>query len=73
MVERILEKIATFLAMGSEWRINSVIKLELHTVRYTLLEEKLTYPYPKSGLIKRLLLTCRTKITNAFCGVFLEH
>ena len=34
MVERMLEKTATFLAMGSEWRFHSVIKLKLHTVRY---------------------------------------
>ena len=34
MVERILEKIATFQNEGSPWRLRSIIRLELHTVRY---------------------------------------
>ena len=34
MVERIIEKMATLQAMGSEWRLHSIIQLELHTVRY---------------------------------------
>ena len=31
MIERILEKIATFLATESQTRFHSVIKLDLHT------------------------------------------
>ena len=34
MTERILEKMATFQYRGSGWRLYSIIKLELHTVRY---------------------------------------
>ena len=34
MVDRILEKKATFLATESETRFHSVIKLELHTISY---------------------------------------
>ena len=33
MVERILEKIATFQNEGSPWRLRSIIRFELHTVR----------------------------------------
>ena len=36
MVERILEKIATFLATKSDVRFHSVIKFERHTVSYLL-------------------------------------
>ena len=34
MVERILEKLATFQNEGSQWRLRSIIRLELHTVSY---------------------------------------
>ena len=34
MVERVIEKMATFQSMGSVWRLHSIIRLELHTVRY---------------------------------------
>ena len=55
MVERILEKIATFLATESETRFHSVISLEVHTMSYTPLRG--FYHYPKIWLLKRLLLT----------------
>ena len=31
MVERMIEKMATFQSMGSGWRLHSIIQLELHT------------------------------------------
>ena len=34
MVERMIEKMATFQSMGSGWRLHSIIRLELRTVRY---------------------------------------
>ena len=34
MVERMIEKMATFQSMGSGWRLRIIIRLELHTVRY---------------------------------------
>ena len=73
MVERILEKIATFLATKSDVRFHSVIKFELHTVSYRPLRGETYISLPKSWLITRLLLTCRIKITNAFYGAFLGH
>ena len=56
MVERILEKIATFLAMGSEWRFHSVIKLELHTVRYTPLRGETWVSLPKELADKKAII-----------------
>ena len=73
MVERILEKIATFLATKSDVRFHSVIKFELHTVSYKPLRGETWVPLPKELTDKRLLLTCKIKTINAFCGVFLGH
>ena len=47
MVERILEKTATFLATKSDVRFHSVIKFELHTVSYKPLRGKTWIPLPK--------------------------
>ena len=69
MTERIIEKIATYQSMGSGWRLYSIIQLELHTVEYKSLRGETwirSYPYPKSWLIKRLLLTYKMKIINVF-------
>ena len=48
MVERMIEKMATFQSMGSGWRLHSIIGLELHTVRYNPLRGETYIPYPKS-------------------------
>ena len=61
MVERILEKIATFLAMGSEWRFHSVIKLELHTVRYNPLRGETWIPLPKELADKKTIINMQNK------------
>ena len=57
MVERILEKIATFLATESEIRFHSIIQLELHTVSYKPLRGETLMPLPKELANKKLLLT----------------
>ena len=38
---------ATFQSMGSGWRLHSIIRLELHTVRYNPLRGKSYIPLPK--------------------------
>ena len=73
MTERILEKMATFQSAGSGWRLYSTIKLELHTTRYNPLRRETWIPLPKELANKKRLLTCKIKIINVFCGVFLEH
>ena len=57
MVERILEKMAAFQREGRPWRLHSIIQLELHTERYNPLRGETWIPYPKSWLIRMLLLT----------------
>ena len=57
MVERIIENMATLQAKGSQWRLHSIIRLKLHSVRYNPLRGKSYIPLPKCWLIRRLLLT----------------
>ena len=71
MVERILEKIATFLATKSDVRFHSVIKFELHTVSYKPLRGETWIPLPKELADKKVIINMQIKIINAFCGVFL--
>ena len=75
MVERILEKIATFLAMKSDVRFHSVIKLELHTVSYKPLRGDTWIPLPKEppsrtgGRIRRLP-SCRVVKPHQWTRLF---
>ena len=47
MVEKITENIAMFQSKGSGWRLNSIIRLELYTVRYKPLKGKIYIPLPE--------------------------
>ena len=74
MTEKILQKMAKLeQATGSGWRLHSIIKLELHTVRYNPLREETWVPLPKELANKKRLLTRKMKIINVFCGAFLGH
>ena len=48
MTERILQELATFIAKDTKSRFHSIIRLELHTVRYKPLRGETYIPYPKS-------------------------
>ena len=56
MIERILEKIATFLPEGSEIRFHSIIKLELHTTIYKALRGEIWIPLPKGLADKKAII-----------------
>ena len=66
MVERILEKIATFLATESEIRFHSVIKLELHTVSYKPLRGETYIPLPKELANKNAVINMQNKDNKCF-------
>ena len=61
MVERIVEKIATFLATQSEIRFHSVIKLELHTVSYKTVRGETWIPLPKELANKYAIISIKNK------------
>ena len=66
MLERILEKIATFLATESEIRFYSVIKLELHTVSYKPLRGETRIPLPKELADKKAIINMQNKDNKCF-------
>ena len=61
MIERILEKIATFIDTESECRFHSVIKLELHTVSYKPLTGETYIPLPKELADKKAIINMKNK------------
>ena len=66
MVERILEKIPTFLATKSDVRFHSVIKFELHTARYKPLRGETWIPLPKELADKKAIINMKNKDNKCF-------
>ena len=73
MVERILEKIATFLATKSDVRFHSVIKFELHTVSYKPLRGKAWIPLPKELADKKAIINIQNKDNKCFLWHVLRY
>ena len=66
MVERIIEKIATFQSGGSGWRLHSIIKLELHTVDYKPLRGETWVSLPKELANKNAIINMKNKDNKCF-------
>ena len=66
MVERIIEKMATFQSKGSGWRFHSVIKLELHTIRYNPLRGETWVPLPKELADKKAIINMKNEDNKCF-------
>ena len=66
MTEKILEKMATFQSSGSGWRLHSIIKLELHTVRYNPLRGETWISLPKELANKKAIINVQNKDNKCF-------
>ena len=66
MIERILEKIATFLVTENEIRFYSIILLELHTVNYKPLRGETYIPLPKELAYKKAIINMQNKDNKCF-------
>ena len=66
MTEKILEIMATFQSMGSGWRLHSIIKLELHTVRYNPLRGETWISLPKELANKKTIINPKNKDNKCF-------
>ena len=66
MVERIIEKMATFQSMGSGWRLYNIIQLELHTVIYNPLRGETWIPLPKEFANKKAIIYVKDKDNKCF-------
>ena len=66
MVERIIEKMATFQSMGSGWRFYSIIQLELHTMGHNPLRGETWIPLPKELADKKAIINMKNKDDKCF-------
>ena len=66
MVERIIEKMATFQSMGSGWRLYSIIQLELHTMGYIPLRGETWISLPKELADKKAIINMKNKNNKCF-------
>ena len=66
MVERILENMAAFQNEGSPWKLHSIIRLELHTVRYNPLRGETYIPLPKELANKNAIINMKNKDNKCF-------
>ena len=67
MTEEIIEKMARLQqATGSGWRLHSIIKLELHTVRYNPLRIEKWVPLPKELGDKKAIINPKNKDNKCF-------
>ena len=66
IIEIILEKIATFQSMGSGWRFHSVIRLELHTVKYKPLKGETYIPLPEKLAVKKAIINIENDDNKCF-------
>ena len=76
MVERMIEKMATFQSMGSGWRLHSIIRLELHTVRYNHLRGESYIPLPEELANKKAIINMQNADNQCFfvvCAQSIEY
>ena len=66
MVERIIEKMATFQSKGSGWRLHSIIQLELHTMGYNPLRGETWIPLPKELANKKAIINMQKNDNKCF-------
>ena len=66
MVDRVLENIAKYMAMGSDVRFHSIMLLELHTVSYKPLRGETYIPLPKELVDKKAIINIKNKDNKSF-------
>ena len=66
ITERILENMAAFQNEGSPWKLRSITRLELHTVRYNPLRGETSIPLPKELADKKAIINMQNKDNKCF-------
>ena len=66
IVERVLENMAAFQNEGSPWKLHSITRLELHTVRYNPLRGETSIPLPKELANKKAIINIKNKDNKCF-------
>ena len=66
MTERILENMAASQKEGSPWKLRSITRLELHTVRCNPLGGETSIPLPKELADKKAIINMKNKDNKCF-------
>ena len=66
MVDRVLENIAKYMAMGGDVRFHIGIKFELHTASYKPLREETWIPLPKELADKKAIINMQNEDNKCF-------
>ena len=66
MKETVLESLAKFQRQGSNWRFNSVLSLDLHTVKYEPRGGSYYIPLPKFLTAKKAIINLRNEDDECF-------
>ena len=72
MVERILEKMATFQSRGSGWRLHSIIQLDIYTVRYNPTSGEIHIPIPEELANKKAIINIQNTDNKCFLWCILR-
>lgn len=64
--DKILESMAAFQSQGSNWRLKSVVKLEINTVDYDPLKGKSYIPLPKELAAKEAIINMKNEDDECF-------
>ena len=62
----ILERVATFQKSGSNWIFNSVVSLDIHTVKYKPLKVSSYIPLPKALKDKTAIINLKNTDVQCF-------
>ena len=66
MKETVLESLAKFQRLGSNWRFHSVLSLDLHTLKYVQLGGSSYIPLPKFLAAKKAIINIKNEDDECF-------
>jgi len=61
MKDTIIERMTNFMKLGSGWRFRSIVKLVVHTVKYTPLKVSSYIPLPKYLIAKNAIINFKKR------------
>ena len=68
MKETVLESLAKFQRQGSNWRFHSLLRLELHTVKYAPIGGSSYIPLPKFLAAKKAIINLKMRMMSVSMG-----
>ena len=66
MKDTIIERMTNFMKLGSGWRFRSIVKLVVHTVKYTPLKGSSYIPLPKILYKKQAIINLKNEDNQCF-------